>query len=1288
MAERDVFNFQIGADNQKAKEAFTELKQLAKEVSEASSNLTASPGINRNFSNLIKEMTEAQIKYTEFKTSMDENIQIKTSIIYDTRADADTKRKAQESINAMRQQVKRAREDFMVMNNEGARAITNYERTTGRKGRAVPKSSFYLDDLNATERSHNFVNSTAKSIKSETQEALRIGRSALSSKFINNNNASTYKRITGELLSEDVQGASIDQIRSGQPIDAPTPGSLRHQIMYEREQAKERGAGIYANMTETAPTEHMNRLEDMNNRYGKALRDIDSPIRELESKKAVTEQTGGIFPESEAQELEELLQKRNRIEQKYNLAVEEETIRHELQMSAFRKEFKLTEDVVQSTTKTLDLLDDSAKKLAEQVEEVTTANVRQKHDRDEWQGRVSERASAIGLAVAGAMAYAVGSRYSSGKQTVDSMREDSLNIGYRTGNADFRGIRQDYMEQGAPQGWKGQDMIAFSEAVLGSLGYIDGDNLTSNMQNIADFSKFSGAGQESATAFTSGLLSTGGITDADQARAVQEGFIGAIKASGMEGREREQLDAVTAINDNIYRGREASEEEINSRNAMMAVLAGTGNRGLQGENLADFMMGADNAIKGADPFSNMGMLLGVGSDEAFSGTDWLYEFMKIQEQGFSPENFNTILQNLTPMTDGSPEAIASQLKALTGVSTGVEPLRDFIAKYPDGVPIGADGEALLKELEVIGAGELDTRESNYMESGDQSAQAQEAYLAKMDSLLNDNAMIDSINSLKESFGDWASDSAGRAIGTSIAIGLGAGIGSFLTGVIGTMMGTVGLKMFSKTLFGEGSPIIAKLLGKFGAGAGGAGAGAGAGGIPTVAPYAGQKIAQYGAGGAGSGGGGLFSGGGEALAGGLKGGASKVMSTISKVAPWLMVMNGMYQTATADDKVKEGYTQAGGIGGALVGGKAGAVAVGKLGATIGTTILPGIGTAIGATLGGLAGGIGGYFLGSKGGEAIGTALSPQEKAKREEAERLQQQADAVLKVKGTHKVNEDFNSVTEQEEKSTVSQRVHAEQLRDSNIIQENKNLSKYETLLAETRRLLQMSATQNGIIGFLTGLPSGGSGGASGQQKAVGDGRYWTNSDITKHDLGSTSNELSAQELNDWINSKAPANSIMRGMGEAFMTAGQESGLDPRYLVAHSALETGWGTSNIARDKGNMYGIGAFDASPYASAYEYSGTEAGIIEGAKWIRGNYYDKGNTDLTKMHEAGYATDPEWASKIGNTMKGAEKYTSPSQEVNVNTTVNYQGTGDTTRDAERIGTVISNNISATFRHERIRA
>lgn len=163
--------------------------------------------------------------------------------------------------------------------------------------------------------------------------------------------------------------------------------------------------------------------------------------------------------------------------------------------------------------------------------------------------------------------------------------------------------------------------------------------------------------------------------------------------------------------------------------------------------------------------------------------------------------------------------------------------------------------------------------------------------------------------------------------------------------------------------------------------------------------------------------------------------------------------------------------------------------------------------------------------------------------------------------------------------------------------------------------------------------------------------RYWTDSDLTKHDLGWTLNGLSAGQLNNWVRATSPG-SPFNGQGNVFIQAQKESGLDARYILAHAALESAWGKSNIAKKYNNYFGIGAFDSNPdNASKFSNKALASGIINGAKWIAKNYYNSQYKQKTlyKMrfnngvHQ--YATDPNWHTKIANIMKRSERYTSPA-------------------------------------------
>ena len=152
-----------------------------------------------------------------------------------------------------------------------------------------------------------------------------------------------------------------------------------------------------------------------------------------------------------------------------------------------------------------------------------------------------------------------------------------------------------------------------------------------------------------------------------------------------------------------------------------------------------------------------------------------------------------------------------------------------------------------------------------------------------------------------------------------------------------------------------------------------------------------------------------------------------------------------------------------------------------------------------------------------------------------------------------------------------------------------------------------------------------------------------TAEDYLHENLGSWS-EITVDEMNAWINKKcsSKSSSTFIGHGDAFIKAANMSGLDPRYILAHAALETGWGTSNICKTKNNYFGINAKDSSPFTSAYTFgSGIEEGVCGGAMWIRKNYYDRHkqrtiymmNHDPNGWHN--YASDKEWGNKIASTM-----------------------------------------------------
>lgn len=139
----------------------------------------------------------------------------------------------------------------------------------------------------------------------------------------------------------------------------------------------------------------------------------------------------------------------------------------------------------------------------------------------------------------------------------------------------------------------------------------------------------------------------------------------------------------------------------------------------------------------------------------------------------------------------------------------------------------------------------------------------------------------------------------------------------------------------------------------------------------------------------------------------------------------------------------------------------------------------------------------------------------------------------------------------------------------------------------------------------------------------------------------------------------------LSGTEKAFYEAGKAYSVNEIYLIAHAFLESGYGTSLLARGVEvdgilgkktvyNMFGIAAYDGSAVQSASQYAYNqgwftpEDAVFGGAKWIADNYvhnnsYDQNTTYkmrwnpsvLTTTNRHQYATDIAWSRKIANLM-----------------------------------------------------
>ena len=130
----------------------------------------------------------------------------------------------------------------------------------------------------------------------------------------------------------------------------------------------------------------------------------------------------------------------------------------------------------------------------------------------------------------------------------------------------------------------------------------------------------------------------------------------------------------------------------------------------------------------------------------------------------------------------------------------------------------------------------------------------------------------------------------------------------------------------------------------------------------------------------------------------------------------------------------------------------------------------------------------------------------------------------------------------------------------------------------------------------------------------------------------------SAEELDKVFSLLNINNSLLENKGATFKEAEEHYHINALYLLAHSALESDWGRSKIAKDKNNFFGITAYDTTPYLSAKTFDDVDKGILGATKWIKENYIDRGRTFLGNKASGmnvEYASDPYWGEKIASVM-----------------------------------------------------
>lgn len=116
-------------------------------------------------------------------------------------------------------------------------------------------------------------------------------------------------------------------------------------------------------------------------------------------------------------------------------------------------------------------------------------------------------------------------------------------------------------------------------------------------------------------------------------------------------------------------------------------------------------------------------------------------------------------------------------------------------------------------------------------------------------------------------------------------------------------------------------------------------------------------------------------------------------------------------------------------------------------------------------------------------------------------------------------------------------------------------------------------------------------------------------------------------------------NTNLKGLEKDFREVSLEVGINPILLMAMAKHETGNGTSELFRDKKNLFGFNAVDHDPYNMATNFSSYRDSIETIARFLKNEYLDEKGRYFNGISTSGigksYASDPDWSKKVDGMM-----------------------------------------------------
>lgn len=157
-----------------------------------------------------------------------------------------------------------------------------------------------------------------------------------------------------------------------------------------------------------------------------------------------------------------------------------------------------------------------------------------------------------------------------------------------------------------------------------------------------------------------------------------------------------------------------------------------------------------------------------------------------------------------------------------------------------------------------------------------------------------------------------------------------------------------------------------------------------------------------------------------------------------------------------------------------------------------------------------------------------------------------------------------------------------------------------------------------------------------------------------------------ADDINRYITAHTASDSKLRNLGAALKEAENTYGVNALLTLSVAINESGWGQSRIAKDKNNLFGMGAIDSDPYNGAYSYPSTRESVLDFTQNFISNGYANprdwrywgsflGNKNLGANVK--YASDPFWGEKAASFAMQIDYYLSGNNVKNLKDENYYQ-------------------------------